>query len=100
MKEYVEPSTVSDLDFSLPVRLKATNLSLRWQTGPPVLRDLSFSVQPGQIIGVTGAIASGKSMLGKALLGELPYEGSIRVGQRELRTLNLYERSRLLSYLG
>lgn len=100
MKEYVEPSTVSNLDFSLPVRLKATNLSLRWQSGPPVLRDLSFSVQPGQIIGVTGAIASGKSMLGKALLGELPYEGSIQVGQRELRTLNLYERSRLVSYLG
>ena len=100
MKDYVEPSTVSDIDFSIPVCLKGTNLSLRWQSGPPVLHDISFSVQPGQIIGVTGTVASGKSMLGKALLGELPYEGSIQVGKRELRTLSLYERSQLLSYMG
>lgn len=76
------------------------DLSLRWENGQQVLHGISFSAQPGQIIGVTGAVASGKSMLGKALLGELPYEGSIEVDERELRTLSLYERSRLLSYLG
>ncbi len=100
MKEYVEPSTESDIDFEAPATLSVSNLSLRWQSGPQVLRDISFSAQPGEIIGVTGAVASGKSMLGKALLGELPYAGSIRVGNHELNTLSLYERSRLLSYLG
>jgi ATP-binding cassette subfamily B protein len=81
-------------------RLKVRDLSLRWENGQQVLHGISFSAPAGQIIGVTGAVASGKSMLGKALLGELPYEGSIEVDERELRTLSLYERSRLLSYLG
>jgi ATP-binding cassette subfamily B protein len=100
MKEYVEPSTASNIDFEAPAALNVSHLSLRWQSGPPVLHNISFSAQPGEIIGITGAVASGKSMLGKALLGELPYEGSIQVGNRELHTLSLYERSRLLSYLG
>jgi ATP-binding cassette subfamily B protein len=100
MKEYVEQSTLSDMDFSAGASIKVRDLSLRWENGQQVLHGISFSAQPGQIIGVAGAVASGKSMLGKALLGELPYEGSIEVDERELRTLSLYERSRLLSYLG
>ncbi len=100
MKEYVEPSTVSDKDFLTPATLNVSNLSLCWQSGAHVLHDISFSAQPGEIIGVTGAVASGKSMLGKALLGELPYEGSIQVGTHELKTLTLFERCQFLSYLG
>jgi len=100
MKEYVERSTLSDMDFSAGVSFKVRDLSLYWENGTQVLHGISFSAQPGQIIGVTGAVASGKSMLGRALLGELPYEGSIEADGRELRTLILYERSRLLSYLG
>jgi ATP-binding cassette subfamily B multidrug efflux pump len=100
MQEYMEPSTLSDIDFSTPATLTVSKLSLRWSRGPQVLHDISFYAQPGEIIGVTGSVASGKSMLGKALLGELPYEGSIRVKNREMHTLSLYERSRLLSYMG
>lgn len=100
MKEYVEPSAASDLDFSAAPSITVRDLSLRWEDGQEVLRGLSFSTHAGQIIGVTGAVASGKSMLGRALLGELPYEGSIVINGREVRTLSLYERSRLLSYLG
>ena len=100
MKEYVEQSTLSDIDFSVKVSIHVRNLCLCWENGTHVLHGISFSAQPGQIIGVTGAVACGKSMLGKALLGELHYEGSIEIAGKELRTLSLYERSRLLSYLG
>ncbi|MDD3227632.1 MAG: ABC transporter ATP-binding protein [Oscillospiraceae bacterium] len=100
MKEYVEQPTLTKQDFSVKASVEVKSLSLRWGNGPQVLHDLSFSAQAGQMIGVTGAVASGKSMLGRALLGELPYEGSIMVNGQELRTLSLYERSRLLSYLG
>lgn len=100
MKEYVEPNTHSSLDFSQPAELVVSDLSLRWPGGSWILEDISFSAHPGQIIGVTGPIACGKSTLGKAFIGEVPYDGSIRVWERELSELSDYERSRLISYMG
>ena len=49
-----------------------------------VFFDLSFSAEPGQIIGITGPVACGKSMLGKAFLQEREYSGRILFGEREL----------------
>ena len=100
MKEYVEQHTASSLDFSKPAGLTVSDLSLRRSGGETILREISFSAGPGQIIGVTGPVACGKSTLGKVFTGELPYEGSIRVGARELSALSGYERSRLISYMG
>jgi len=100
MKEYVEQDTDSTIDFSKPVGLTVSNLSLYIPSGSQILENISFSATPGQIIGVTGPVACGKSMLGKAFIGEVPYEGSIRVGEQELASLSDYERSRLISYMG
>ena len=71
-----------------------------WPGSAPVVRDLSFAVRPGEIVGVTGPVACGKSTLGKILIGEVPYDGSIRVCGRELRELSARERSGLISYMG
>lgn len=68
--------------------------------GEDVLRDISFSAYPGQIIGVTGAVASGKTTLGRVFIGEVPYSGSITLGGRELSELSDGERSGLISYMG
>ncbi len=100
MKAYVEPDTTSDMDFSQRTELAVSGMSLRWPGGPQILRDISFSAHPGQIIGVTGAVACGKSTLGKAFIGEVPYEGSLRVSGRELSSFSEYERSRLITYMG
>ncbi len=100
MKEYVEPDTHSSIDFSQPAKLIVSDLSLRWPGGSQILQNISFFAYPGQIIGVTGPIASGKSTLSKTFIGEVPYEGSIRVCEKELSFLSDYERSRLISYMG
>lgn len=48
----------------------------------PVIRDLTLSVERGQIVAVVGASGSGKSLLAHGILGILPYnshmEGEIR----------------------
>lgn len=80
--------------------LTVSHLSFAYPGGETILRDLSFSAAPGEIIGVTGPVASGKSTLGKVFLCESPYQGSVRVGGRELRDLSGYERSRVVTYLG
>ena len=40
-----------------------------------VIRDLSLSIYPGQVIAVVGASGSGKSLLAHGILGLLPYNG-------------------------
>ncbi|WP_407690972.1 ABC transporter ATP-binding protein [Ruminococcus turbiniformis] len=39
----------------------------------PVIRDLSLSVGPGEVVAVVGASGSGKSLLAHGILGILPY---------------------------
>lgn len=100
MREYIEPDTTSSPCLVKSVSLTLSGVSVGWPGGETVLRDISFSAERGQIIGVTGPVASGKSALGKALIGEVPYKGSIRVAGQELSGLSAYERSRLISYQG
>ena len=61
---------------------------------------VSFTAQPGMIIGVTGPVASGKSTLGKAFLCEYPYNGHIALDGRELSHLTQAERAAEIGYLG
>ncbi|MFR2955485.1 MAG: ABC transporter transmembrane domain-containing protein, partial [Lachnospiraceae bacterium] len=76
------------------------HVTFSYPNGAPILKDISFSVKPGQIIGITGAVACGKSTLGKVFLCEYPYEGEIRLGDTELRELSCRERCEAVGYLG
>ncbi|MGI6254597.1 MAG: ABC transporter ATP-binding protein [Acutalibacter sp.] len=62
----------------------------------PVIRDLSLTIRPGEVVAVVGASGSGKSLLAHAILGLLPYnshcQGEIlykgeSLGEKRLRTL-------------
>ena len=72
------------------------------------VRDLSFGVvsgvsfegKVGQVIGVTGPVASGKSSIGSALQGLWPYGGSITINGRELGSMSQKEISRFVTYMG
>ncbi len=66
----------------------------------PVFSDLSLTAHPGDIIGVTGPVACGKSTLGRVFLCEAPYGGSIRFGGRELSAFSLREIAATVGYLG
>jgi ABC-type Mn2+/Zn2+ transport system ATPase subunit len=51
--------------------------------GPPVLREVSFAVDPGRTVCVLGPNGGGKTTLFRALLGELPpASGTVRVAGR------------------
>ncbi|MBF0805690.1 MULTISPECIES: ABC transporter ATP-binding protein [unclassified Streptococcus] len=55
----------------------------------PTLKDVSFEVKPGQMIGVVGATGSGESTLAQ-LIPRLfdPQEGSISIGGRNLKEVS------------
>lgn len=81
-------------------RLEVEHLSLTYPDGKKVLNDISFTAEKGQMIGITGPVACGKSTLGRAFLCEYPYEGAIRIDGRELRKMKPNERTKIIGYLG
>ena len=81
-------------------RLEVEHLSLTYPDGKKVLNDISFTAEKGQMIGITGPVACGKSTLGRAFLCEYPYEGAIRIDGRELRKMKPDERAKIIGYLG
>jgi ATP-binding cassette subfamily B multidrug efflux pump len=99
LKDTEEPEE-DDEELSAPMDVEAENLSFAYPGGDTVLRDVSFTLRPGEIMGVTGPVACGKSTLGLVFLCETPYSGSVRIGGRELSGLTESQRSRIISYSG
>lgn len=58
-----------------------------YHEGEPILKDISFSLVPGQLLGIAGHTGSGKTTLVK-LLTRLydPQQGTIRLGDVDIRT--------------
>jgi ABC-type multidrug transport system fused ATPase/permease subunit len=82
-------------------RLAVSDLEFRYpDSEESVLRDISFEARPGDLIGVTGPIACGKTSLGIALQGLYPYIGSIILDGVELNEYSEYELGSRISYLG
>lgn len=81
--------------------LSVKNLSAAYPgSDRTVLKNVSFSAHSGQIIGVTGPVASGKTTLGLSLCGLVPYTGSTSWGKKELSSFSAEERAGTISYLG
>jgi ATP-binding cassette subfamily B multidrug efflux pump len=61
---YAEPPAFSSLE--------ARGLDFSYGGGPPVLRDISFTLKPGETLGIVGATGSGKTTLAHLLCGLYP----------------------------
>lgn len=83
-----------------PGTLEVSHVSFAYPGGEKIYEDLSFLASPGQILGVTGAVACGKSTLGRTFLCEYPYEGRIRFHGKELSEMTKAERTGMVGYLG
>ncbi|HEY9288922.1 MAG TPA: ATP-binding cassette domain-containing protein, partial [Candidatus Dormibacteraeota bacterium] len=69
-------------------------------SGMEIVNDVSFSVAPGEVLGLVGESGSGKTTVGLALLGHsrrgaVIKGGSVRVGDVEVLKLSAIERQRL-----
>lgn len=64
-----------------------------------VVNGISFSVEPGEFIGLVGPNGAGKSTLLRALAGILPYTGSIKLNSDESNMLSAARRALALTFL-
>lgn len=83
-----------------PGKLEVSHLSFAYPGGHTIYEDVTFWAKPGQLIGVTGAVACGKSTLGRTFLCEYPYKGAIRFQGQELRDMDKAQLTGTIGYLG
>lgn len=81
-------------------KIQISHLNFAYPDGKKILDDICLSAEKGQIIGITGAVACGKSTLGKVFLCEYPYEGQIFVDGTDLQAMDAADRTKRIGYLG
>ncbi|MGN1406413.1 MAG: ABC transporter transmembrane domain-containing protein, partial [Erysipelotrichaceae bacterium] len=80
---YCDYDKDEEMDFGK--ELSVNNVSFGYHDGDILLNNISFKAKPGEIIGITGRVASGKTTFGKLFIGELSYTGDIFLGNKLLR---------------
>ncbi|MFY9131302.1 MAG: ABC transporter ATP-binding protein [Saccharofermentanales bacterium] len=88
----------SDLAMTNGLHIQDVSFSYRRQS--EVLKNLSFSVPRGRVVGILGANGAGKSTLFKLILGVLPLQsGEIKINGRSVKTLSNRERAKQMAYI-
>jgi len=73
-------------------------VTFQYPDGPMAMKDISFRIRPGELVGVVGRSGSGKSTLAKLLQGlYFPQQGSVRFDGVDIRQLDLIH---LRSHIG
>ncbi|RBO97597.1 ABC transporter ATP-binding protein [Pseudochrobactrum asaccharolyticum] len=78
--------------------LRVENLSVSHQKRM-VVDDISFAVGEGEFVGLIGPNGAGKSTLLRAILAQLPYQGSVTLNGQESAQLKNIRRAQILSYI-
>jgi ATP-binding cassette subfamily C protein LapB len=86
---------------NLKGRVSFSRVSLRYTNdSDPALVGVSFDVEPGEVVAVTGRNGSGKSTIIKLLLGlYAPQAGSIRIDNSDLRQIDPVELRHAVGYV-
>jgi ATP-binding cassette subfamily C protein CydD len=99
-----EEAEMGDGDKSWPqgydVSLEARDLLVKSPQGKTLAGPLTFTVPAGQRIAIVGLSGAGKSSLLSALLGFLPYQGSLSASGIEVKSLRNDEWRKQLSWVG
>lgn len=67
--------------------------------GHTVVREISFRLEPGCLMGILGANGCGKTTLLKSICGILPHQGRCRLEQAALEELSARQLARLVGYI-
>lgn len=70
-----QAQTPAELPPVPPAQLTLTHLSFAYPGGEEILRDVSFSARPGEIVGITGRCGLRKVHAGAGVFGRVPLPG-------------------------
>ena len=77
-------------DNTFPIEVR--DLSFSYQNDRPILKNISFSIQPHQFIGIVGESGSGKSTIARLIIGHYQqYDGKLLIQNRQRKELDDYD---------
>ena len=68
------------------------NVSNHYQSGDAILQNLTLDIPKYEVTGIIGHSGAGKTTLAKILSGFIPYEGNIKIEEKELREVLIHEK--------
>lgn len=78
-------------DTALPLMVAIEHLHFAYNTGTPVLKDISLAVRPGEKLGIIGPSGAGKSTLLLHLNGILQGQGVVKINGLKVEKHNFQE---------
>ena len=97
IKPYLNEYEVVTIDVDSNNRLNVSNMSFSFDDSFKI-SNITFDAVRGELIGVSGEVRSGKSMLLKALSGIYSYTGSIKLNDIELASVENYKIDNFIAY--
>ena len=79
--------------------LNCQHITVKYGKTHPVVRDISFEAKAGEITALLGENGCGKSTVLRAIMGEVPFEGQMTLGESDLRSCPPAERALRVSLL-
>lgn len=81
--------------------ISVENMSFKYETSVRnVIKNISFDIPKGSVIGITGPIGSGKTTLGLTLTGLYKYNGKFLINETNVKDINYKDRISKISYMG
>ena len=83
-----------------PELLRAEHLNFAYQTGRPVLKDISTVIRKGEMVSIVGTNGAGKSTFSKVICGfEQPQSGCLTLNGQDFGSLSIKERADHVGYV-
>lgn len=82
------------------IKIDAYDLVVKSPEGSTLVGPLSFSIKPNEMTALIGPSGAGKTSLINAILGFLPYEGSLKINNVEIKDVDLIQWRDQISWVG
>ncbi|ABM05138.1 ABC transporter for cysteine ATP-binding protein [Psychromonas ingrahamii 37] len=93
-------TTIKTINWHAGLEIIASDFTVKSHSGITLTGPLSFQLNNGQHMAIVGPSGAGKSSLLNALLGFLPYQGSLKINGVELNELPVSQWRAHLAWLG
>lgn len=88
------------IDNTAPIEIRAKNLIVFSHDGTSLVGPIDFTITQGKATAIVGPSGAGKTSLINAILGFMPYEGSLKINGVELTEIDFVSWRQAISWVG
>lgn len=100
LKSWADKINIIDSSYKKEAILKVKDLSFAYDGYNPVLKDVNFTINKGDVLSIVGQNGAGKSTLAKLLCGFLrPSRGQILLNDTDIKNLSIKQIAEKIGYV-